>query len=120
VWHNDDALLCNLIIAAVPANFLTAKRNPVTGFGNVTCLALLTHLHNVYGRLTEQELEQNVQLIRTQWNPPTAIESIFVQIEDGVPSQSKGRMVPPNPIFSAGPMIPSLIQGDLKSLAVNK
>jgi Cys-tRNA synthase (O-phospho-L-seryl-tRNA:Cys-tRNA synthase) len=32
----------------------------VTGFGNVTCLALLTHLHNNYGNITEQELEINV------------------------------------------------------------
>jgi hypothetical protein len=78
LWHNADALLRNLLIAAVPAIFLAAKRNPVTGFGNVTCLTLPTHLHNVYGQIMEQELEQNVQRMRTKWNPPTAIESLSV------------------------------------------
>jgi hypothetical protein len=60
LWHNVDTVLRNLIIAAVPGIFLATMKNPVTGFGNVTCLALLTHLHNNYGKITEQELEANV------------------------------------------------------------
>jgi hypothetical protein len=83
LWHNADAILCNLLIAAVPTIFLAAMRNPVTGFGNVSCLSLLNHLHDVYGHITEKELEHNIQRMRTQWHHHTAIESLFVQIEDG-------------------------------------
>jgi hypothetical protein len=62
----EDAILRNLIIAVVPTIFLAAKRNTVTGFGNVPCMSLLNHLHAVYGHITEKELEQNIQHMRTQ------------------------------------------------------
>jgi hypothetical protein len=52
LWHNVDAILRNLLIAAVPAIFLAAKRSPVTGFGNVLRMSLLTHLHDAYECIT--------------------------------------------------------------------
>jgi hypothetical protein len=52
LWHTADAILRNLIIAAVPTIFLAAIHNPVTGFGNVYCLSLLNHLHDVYRNIT--------------------------------------------------------------------
>jgi hypothetical protein len=96
-WHNIDAVLRNLLIAAVPGTFLATMKNPVTGFSNVTCLELLTHLHNNYGNITEQELEANVLRMRALWNPPTAIESLFVQIEDGVAFTAEGPDEPTKP-----------------------
>jgi hypothetical protein len=96
-WHNVDAVLRNLLIAAVPGIFLATMKNPVTGFGNVTCLALLTHLHNNYEKITEQELEANVVRMRAQWNPLTAIESLLVQIEDGVAFAAEGLDEPTKP-----------------------
>jgi hypothetical protein len=77
-WHNVDTVLRDLLIAAIPAIFVTAKKNPVTGFGNVTCLQLITHLHDMYVQITENELEDNIKCMKTQWNPPTAIKSLFV------------------------------------------
>jgi hypothetical protein len=56
LWHNADSILRNILIAAVPTIFLAAMRNPVTGFGNVSCLSLLNHLHDVYRHITEKEL----------------------------------------------------------------
>jgi hypothetical protein len=53
-----DVILRNLIIAAVPGIFIATKKKPVTGFGNVTCIKLLTHLHDTYGQITEKELEE--------------------------------------------------------------
>jgi hypothetical protein len=67
------------------------KAQPSHKFWN---LALLTHLHDTYGQITEKELEQNVQRIQTQWKPPTAIESLFVQIEDGVAFTIEGQDEP--------------------------
>jgi hypothetical protein len=97
LWHNVDAVLRNLPIAAVPGIFLATAKNPVTGLGNVTHLTLLTHLHNNYGNITEQEMEANVLRMMEQWNPPTAIESLFVQIEDGVAFAAEGLDKPTKP-----------------------
>jgi hypothetical protein len=72
-------------------------KNPVTGFGNVTCLTLLTHLRNNYGNITEQELEANILRMQAQWNPPTPIESLFMQIEDGVAFAAEGLDEPTKP-----------------------
>jgi hypothetical protein len=96
LWHKG-ATLHNLLIAAVPAIFLAAKRNPVTGFGDVSCLFLLSHLCDVYGCTTEKELEQNVQHMRTPWHPLTAIRSLFSKLNMGLPSRSKVRTNPPSP-----------------------
>jgi hypothetical protein len=97
LWHNADAILHNLLIAAVPTIFLAAMRNPVTGFGNVSFLSLLNHLHDVYGHITEKELEQNIERMRIQCHPPTAIESLFVQIEEDVAFTVKGLDEPTKP-----------------------
>jgi hypothetical protein len=69
---------------------MATMKNPVIGFGNVTCLELFAHLHNNYGNITEQELEANFLRMRAQRSPPTAIESLFVQIEDGVAFAAEG------------------------------
>jgi hypothetical protein len=92
-----EAILRNLLIAAVPTIFLAVIRNSVTGFGNVSCLSLLNHLHYVYVHVTEKEMEQNIQSMRTQWHPPTSIESLFVQIEDGVAFAVEGLDEPTKP-----------------------
>jgi hypothetical protein len=70
LWYNIDAVLRNMLIAAVPGIFITAKNNPVTGFGDVTYLELLSHLDDNYKKIMEQELKNNVTWMRSQWNPP--------------------------------------------------
>jgi hypothetical protein len=97
LWNNVDDVLQNLLIAAVPDIFIVAKKNPVTGFGNITCLELLSHLHRNYSKITEQELNDNVTRMRSQWNPTSAIESLFVQIEDGVSFAAEGNDEPTKP-----------------------
>jgi hypothetical protein len=96
-WHNADVIPRNLLITTVPAIFLAVKRNPITGFRNVSCLSLLANLHYVYGCITEKELEQNVQRMRTKWHPPTAITSLFVQLEYGVAFTIEGQEEPTKP-----------------------
>jgi hypothetical protein len=94
LWQNGDAVLRNLLIPAVPGIFIAAKKNPVTGFGNVICLQLLTHLQYTYEKITEKDLEDNVTCMKTQWNPLTAIESLFVQIEDDIAFTAKANNKP--------------------------
>jgi hypothetical protein len=54
LWKNVNTVLRNLLVAAVPGIFIAANKNPVTGFINVTCLKLLTHLYDTYGQITEK------------------------------------------------------------------
>jgi hypothetical protein len=86
-----------MLIAEVPGIFLATMKNPMTGCGNVTCLSLLTHLHNNYSNITKQELEANVLRMCAQWNLPTANESIFVQIKDSVAFAAEGLDEPTKP-----------------------
>jgi hypothetical protein len=90
-------VLHNLLIAAVPGIFISAKKKPVTGFGNVACVKPLAHLHNNYGKITDQELEDKITNMRSQWNPPTSIESLFFHIKDGVLFAAKGKNEPTKP-----------------------
>jgi hypothetical protein len=44
-----------------------------------------------------KELEANALRMQSQWNPSTAIESLFVQIEDGVAFAAEGIDEPTKP-----------------------
>jgi hypothetical protein len=94
LFHNADTALRNLLIAAVPPIFLADQRDPMTGFGNKTVLQLLTYLHTTFGSISEIELEHNTVRVQLQWNPPTAIEALFLQFKNGVSFATAGQDAP--------------------------
>jgi hypothetical protein len=69
----------------------------MTGFGNKTVLQLLTYLHTTFGSISEKDLELNTARMQLQWNPPTAIEALFLQLEDGVSFATSGHDAPTKP-----------------------
>jgi hypothetical protein len=89
--------LHNLLIAAVPPILLADQRDPIIGFGNKTVLQLLTYLHTTFGSISEKELEQNTARMQLQWNPPTAIEALFLQLQNGVSLATAGQDAPTKP-----------------------
>jgi hypothetical protein len=97
LFHNADTALRNLLIAAVPPILLADQRNPMTGFGNKTVLELLTYLHTTFGSISEKKLELNTAQMQLQWNPPTAIEALFLQLENGVSFATAGQDAPTKP-----------------------
>jgi hypothetical protein len=97
LFHNADTALHNLLIAAVPPIFLAYQRYPMTGFSNKTVLQLLTYLHTTFGSISEKELELNAARMQLQWNPPTAIEALFLQLENGVSFATAGQDAPTRP-----------------------
>ena len=50
-----SAALTAQILTAVNASFPSALEDPDFGFGDVTPLAMLTHLHTEYGTMTPEE-----------------------------------------------------------------
>jgi hypothetical protein len=69
----------------------------MTGFGNKTVLQLLAYLHTTFGSISEKELEQNTALVQLQRKPPTAIEALFPQFENGVSFATAGQDAPAKP-----------------------
>jgi hypothetical protein len=80
--HNADTTLRNLLITAVPPISLADQSDLMAGFGNKTVLQLVTYLHTTFCSISEKELEQNTALMQLHWNPPTAIEALFLQFEN--------------------------------------
>jgi hypothetical protein len=70
--------------------YISAILNPIIGIENTTCLTLLTHLHDTYGTITEAELNRNLDRMKSQWKPPTSIDILFTQINDGVAFATAG------------------------------
>jgi hypothetical protein len=89
-YTNVDTALRNQLIEATPAPFLAAMRHADLGFGGLTCLQLLNHLHSSYAIITAQDLEDNLKRMLTPWNPPTPLEVLFSQIEDGAEYANAG------------------------------
>jgi hypothetical protein len=84
IYTNVEKALRNQLQAAVPKVYISAILDPIIGIGNTNCLTLLTHLHDTYGTITEAEIDRNLDRMKSQWNPPTSIELLFTQINDGV------------------------------------
>jgi hypothetical protein len=84
MYHDTDKVLCNMLIAAVGPNYIHALHDVHVSFGNITCRQLLTHLWTNYGTIKQEELEENTKRMNKPWNPPTPIEALFKQLEEGV------------------------------------
>jgi hypothetical protein len=97
LFHNTDTALLNLLITAVQPIFIANQHDPMTGFGKKTVLQLLAYLHTTFGSISEKELEQNTARMQLQWNPPTAIETLFLQFENGVAFTTSGQDTPTKP-----------------------
>ena len=83
-YHDVDKALRNQLIVAVHPTYIRALRDDTLGFANVTCLQMLTHLWTRYGDIKQDELEDNLKRMVTPWHPPTPIEEMFSQLEDGI------------------------------------
>jgi hypothetical protein len=97
LFHNANTALHNLLIAAVPPMFLADQHHPMTGFGNKTVLQLLTYLQTTFDSISEKELEQNTACMQLQWNPPNAIEALFLQFKNGFSFATAGQDTPITP-----------------------
>jgi hypothetical protein len=96
-YYETDKALRNQLILATPSAYVRALYDDTLGFGNVTCLQLLIHLWHNYGRITQTELDANLLRMAAAWNPPTPIEVLFSQLEDGVRFATAGNDPPSMP-----------------------
>jgi hypothetical protein len=69
------------LIAAVPDTYIHELRIPGLGYATVTALDILDHLDDEYGDVSKQDLNNNMILLNTPWNPIQPIEALFAQID---------------------------------------
>jgi hypothetical protein len=83
-------ILISMITNNCPDKYLTTLKDPITKFRRCTPLQLLQHLWNDYGTITSQDLTANYTKMTAQWNPPTPIEDLFLQLRDGQEFATEG------------------------------
>jgi hypothetical protein len=91
LYRDADSALRGQVIEATHDFYIRALKNKRTGYGSLTCLEILTHLWTTYGRIKKEELEINIERMKQPWNPPTPIESLFTQLEDGMVFAEEGK-----------------------------
>jgi hypothetical protein len=90
-YHDVDKALLRQLIAAVPPVYIAALNDRTIGFSNVSCLQLLTHLKDRFGRISLAEMDANTARMSTAWHPPTPIDALFEQLNQGVYFASAGQ-----------------------------
>ena len=66
----------------VPEMYYRILKNSYTGFANRSCLDILTHIWTEYGILTDKQLQDNDQKLKSEISGETLYEELLVQIED--------------------------------------
>jgi hypothetical protein len=80
--RNVDTALRNMLLELVEPQFLAPLHHHITGFGALTAIQILNHLHTTYGTITREQMKENLQLFNSDWSPPTPIETLFQRFKD--------------------------------------
>ncbi len=86
-------ILVSMITNNCPEKYLATLKDPITKFRRCTPIQLLQHLWTEYGSITSQDLTANYTRMTAQWNPPTPIEDLFLQLRDGQEFAAEGNEV---------------------------
>eukprot|EP00978_Attheya_sp_CCMP212_P035435 scaffold154321_cov49-Attheya_sp.AAC.3 len=52
-------------------------KDPILGYANTTCLAIITHLRDTYGEISQEDLDANELRMGAAWNPLIPIKDLF-------------------------------------------
>jgi len=85
-------ILISMITNNCPEKYfmLTPLKHPITKFCQCTPIQLLNHLWSEYGTITSHDLTINYNKMTAQWNPPTPIEDLFLQLREGQEFATEG------------------------------
>ena len=88
--HDTEATLLQQLIAAVDDTFTQALHDELWGYVNTTTLALLTHLHSTYSKITAEDMQANRVQLTHQWTPPDDVENFFPNINNCIKFSAAG------------------------------
>jgi hypothetical protein len=72
-----QAYIQKLMIKAIPKMYIETLEDSIMGYANVTPLDIFTHLTTAYGKVSTEDLEENLKRLNTPWNLDTQIEAVF-------------------------------------------
>lgn len=79
LYRNVIKLLKAQIIAAIKPTYLAELAHPTLGLANVSITTMLEHLVP-HGKLTLQEVEDNLNVLSSPWNVDQDVETLFIRI----------------------------------------
>jgi hypothetical protein len=82
-YKSTNIALKNQILNSVADKYICHLKHTITRYAAITPLQLLTHLWTTYGTIDQSDQTANEKRMRTQWNPPEVIESLFEQLQEG-------------------------------------
>jgi hypothetical protein len=89
-FRNTRTALKNQILNSIEDKYICTLKHSRTKYATITPLELLEHLWNTYGKINQADQTANEKCMQAQWNLPTAIESLFEQLQEGQTFTAKG------------------------------
>ena len=83
-YNSVDKSCKKILFSLIPEAYYRSFKNKYTGFANVTCLTILTHLWTTYGVLQDYEVQENDQMMKQPITAETLFEDFIEQIEIAV------------------------------------
>ena len=83
-YHSVDKACKNVLFTLVPEAYFLSFKNKYTGYANVTCLEIFTHLWTTYGVLQDFEVQENELRMKQPITDKTLFEDFVEQIETAV------------------------------------
>jgi hypothetical protein len=82
-YNTTDKALKKQIESAVERPYLAELRDQLTGFSQVTALALMSHLYDNYGLIDDVDLETNQVTMMKPYDPETPLANLVDQLQRG-------------------------------------
>jgi hypothetical protein len=92
-WNNYNNTLKELrtqLLAAVPRDLIEELADAGSDFNNVTPLQIMQYLNELYGMITPEMLEANLEKLATPWNTTDPINTLWKQVKDCMAFAEKG------------------------------
>ena len=82
-YRQAKTAMRNLILNSVHDTYICALKQKVTRYKMVDPITILDHLWTTYGTIDAADNTANEARMKAPWNPPTPIEVLFNQLEEG-------------------------------------
>ena len=83
-YHSVDRACKKVLCTLIPEAYFRSFKNKYTGYVNVQCLEILSHLWSTYGVLQDYEVQENDVRIKKPILAETLFEEFAEQIETAV------------------------------------
>ena len=83
-YHSVDRACKKVLCTLIPEAYFRSFKNKYTGYANVQCLEILSHLWSTYGVLQDYEVQENDVKMKTAISAEILFKDFFEKIETAV------------------------------------